>query len=576
MTDYLAEGIRAFQTGDLIQARRLLAEAVSSQPRSFDAWMWLGRAVEKADQKRYCFQIALDLDPDSLEAAEAIFALERPADRQTLPEITPPPPLPGLPSQPDPVAAVAARLQPPPFPSPEVPAEPSMPPVPAAPARAPSRFASLDRKWLVGAAGALIGLLLFVVFVSRLLNGAAVETTIPTVTSQGGGVHVTTIPQQSMQTAQVATVAKTPTRTNPTAATGTANVVLTPTSSPQANDPVTLLLDQGKYADAIQLLDQQITAHPDSGAAYLQRGIAYYGLEQRPTHANINAYRSNLAQAIGDLDAAIRLGPVRADDFAYRGMAYAALARVSVYRVDRDALNATAIENLQAAASLGTHVAGAPVDLVFALVNIGKCDQAQQAAGRTTAAQLGGAAEAQLYDLNAAIYTCQGKLELAAEAKQKAIEIEKTCGRLTDLAYLLYNPDKPEVALDTLNQCIKSDMEVDAEAFYLRALIYHRYGNNELAEKDLLSGARITWFTGGVNAYVRARISLDARQDDLGVWLLQEAEASMTSREGATILGLAQHDLAVLGSPRFSPTPSIPFQSTPLPLSLLASSSSQP
>jgi tetratricopeptide (TPR) repeat protein len=581
MTDYLAEGIRYYETGDIAQAQRLFAQAVSSEPRSSDAWIWLGRAIDEAEKKRYCFQLALDIDPDSLEAAEALFALERPVERQTTPEVPLPPPTPPLPSQPDPVAAVAARLQSPPFPSAEeVPTEQPGEAVPAVPARAPSRFASLDGKWLLAAGGLLVGLILVIVLVTRLVNGVAVPTSTPTGTSQASSGQVTSIPLQSMQTAPGATAAhipaQNPTSAKPTATTDATHIPQTPTASIQAADPVSRLLEQGQYTEAIHLLDQQISTQPDSGAAYSQRGIAYFRLEQGPQPGNVDVYRRNLARAIGDLDAAIRLGPARADDFAYRGMAYAALANVSQYRVDRDKLNATALENLQSATTLGTKLTSVPVDLAFVLVNTGKCDQAQLAANEIASAKPSGSAEAELYDLYAAIDTCQGKLELAAEAKQKAIAIEKTCGRLTDLAYIQYNLDKTEQALDTVNQCIKSGMEVDGADFYLRALIYYDYGNNELAEKDLLSGARNTWFTGGVSAYVRGRISLDTGQEDKGVSHLQEAEASMTLREGPALLALVQHDLAVLGSPRFSPAPSSPFQSTPLPPALQATSSSQP
>jgi tetratricopeptide (TPR) repeat protein len=577
MTDYLAEGIRFYEAGNIIQAQRMLAQAVSLRPRSFDAWMWLGRAVDDIDKKRYCFRTALEIDPDSLEAAEAVFALEKAAGPQSPAETPAPPPLPPSPPppeplpQPDPVAAVAARLQNSFAPGPEKEAESSIPPLPAIAVEPPRRPASPKVSGrLIGAVGAVVGLVLVIFLVSRFLGKPGENSNNPVGPSQSAAVLTTTIPPQSVQGAPAATVAQAkatllPSPNGDQTATDAPRMSQTPTSEPPANDAVTLLLNQGKFEEAIHLLDQQIAAHPDAGAAYAQRGIAYLRLGAQPLAATIEAYRDNLAKAIGDLDTAIRLGPARADDYAYRGMTYAALASVSAYRVDRDLLNAAAVENLQAAVSLGTHIASAPMDLAKALVNTGKCDQAQQAAGRIASTQPSGTAEAQLYDLYAAIDACQGKVDLAVEVKQKAIAIEKTCTRLTDLAYLQFNPDKPQLALDTVNQCIKSNLDIDGEAYYLRALIYYRYGNNELAEKDLHSGARLTWFTGGVNAYVRARISMDAGAEEQGLGYLQGAEASMTQREGPTLLALAQHDLAVVGAARFLPTQSVPLQTTPLP-----------
>ena len=580
MTDYLAEGIRFYEAGDIAQAQRMLAQAVSLRPRSFDAWMWLGRAVEDIDKKRYCYQTALEIDPDSLEAAEAVFTLEKAAGSQSPAETPPPPPpLPPPPPppsaeplpQPDPAAAVAARLQNLPVSLPAMDAEPFIQTPPAIvvePLRrpAPPRVSGQ----LIGAVGIVIGLVLVVFFVTRLLGIPGGNSNNPVEPSQAAVALTTTIPLQTEQAskevnAAQGTAALSPSPTDDRTSTGAPRKSQTATKAPQANDAVSALLNQGKYADAIHLLDQQIAAHPDAGAAYSQRGVAYLRLDDHPKAATINAYRDNLAKSIGDLDTAIRLGPARADDYAYRGIAYAALASVSAYRVDRDLLNAAAVENLQAAVSLGTTVASAPMDLAYALVDTGKCDQAQQAAGRIASTQSSGAAEAQMYDLNAAIDVCQGKVELAVDAKQKANEIEKTCTRLTDLAYLQFNPDKPDLALDTVNQCIKSDLDVDGEAYYLRALIYYRYGNNALAEQDLHSGAGFTWFTGGVNAYVRARISMDTGQDEKGLGYLQGAEASMTLREGPAVLALAQHDLAVVGAARFVPTQSAPVQTTPLP-----------
>jgi len=73
MTDKnLMAGIAAAQGGDVHTAVTLLSEAVRSNPKSDQAWLWLGRCLEEPQRQDYCFRRALTLNPTNHEAVRAL------------------------------------------------------------------------------------------------------------------------------------------------------------------------------------------------------------------------------------------------------------------------------------------------------------------------------------------------------------------------------------------------------------------------------------------------------------------------------------------------------------------------
>lgn len=62
---HLNRGIGAFNDGDLEAARRHFAQALLQEPDNELAWLWLAEASETPGQKRYCFDRAVAINPDS-------------------------------------------------------------------------------------------------------------------------------------------------------------------------------------------------------------------------------------------------------------------------------------------------------------------------------------------------------------------------------------------------------------------------------------------------------------------------------------------------------------------------------
>lgn len=71
--DLIQKGIRAAQEGDRERAKLYLSKAVLSAPNSEDAWWWLGQSVDDPQQRAYCFQRVLAINPGH-EGAKAQLA----------------------------------------------------------------------------------------------------------------------------------------------------------------------------------------------------------------------------------------------------------------------------------------------------------------------------------------------------------------------------------------------------------------------------------------------------------------------------------------------------------------------
>jgi hypothetical protein len=71
--DLIQNGIRAAQEGDRARAKLYLSKAVLTAPNSEDAWWWLGQSVDDPQQRDYCFQRVLAINP-AHEGAKAQLA----------------------------------------------------------------------------------------------------------------------------------------------------------------------------------------------------------------------------------------------------------------------------------------------------------------------------------------------------------------------------------------------------------------------------------------------------------------------------------------------------------------------
>jgi hypothetical protein len=163
--DLLKAGIIAYQLEDLALARSCLSKAVSADPGNASAWLWLGRCLTDPEQKRYCYQQAVNLEGDNLTARQALEDMNRqPA--------VPPPPRAIYTAETDPVVQPQAIVQSTEAPTQEVPLVAAPP---AATPPLPRKPIQLPRGLLIGGVGVmlLVCTALVVLLVLPRLGGSA-------------------------------------------------------------------------------------------------------------------------------------------------------------------------------------------------------------------------------------------------------------------------------------------------------------------------------------------------------------------------------------------------------------------
>lgn len=75
MSDALENGIAAYKNGDRARAGQYLQQALKENPQNIPAWLWLAVLVNEVEQKRYCFQKVLALDPQNENALKGMNSL---------------------------------------------------------------------------------------------------------------------------------------------------------------------------------------------------------------------------------------------------------------------------------------------------------------------------------------------------------------------------------------------------------------------------------------------------------------------------------------------------------------------
>ncbi|HMP43410.1 MAG TPA: hypothetical protein PKA05_23760, partial [Roseiflexaceae bacterium] len=71
----ITQGAEALRAGDRARAHDLLSQALRLDPQSEQAWLWLSGAVATDEQRRYCLQRVVALNPDNAAAVRGLAAL---------------------------------------------------------------------------------------------------------------------------------------------------------------------------------------------------------------------------------------------------------------------------------------------------------------------------------------------------------------------------------------------------------------------------------------------------------------------------------------------------------------------
>jgi hypothetical protein len=138
VNDFLQQGIAALKAGQKAEARNLLSQAVRQDPKNEAAWMWLSGAVEGDQERRYCMEKVLKLNPHNALAQQALEQMQAPEATASAPAEAAPPPATSAPAEPTPPPTVrppAAPVEqaPPPAistPPPQAQAGAELPPLP--------------------------------------------------------------------------------------------------------------------------------------------------------------------------------------------------------------------------------------------------------------------------------------------------------------------------------------------------------------------------------------------------------------------------------------------------------------
>ena len=64
----IADGIAAIQAGRVAFGTDLLLQAVEVDGNAPDAWFWLAQSVTTVEERRYCLELAIEIDPEYLPA----------------------------------------------------------------------------------------------------------------------------------------------------------------------------------------------------------------------------------------------------------------------------------------------------------------------------------------------------------------------------------------------------------------------------------------------------------------------------------------------------------------------------
>ena len=75
--DVLQQAAELFKKGDKEQASKLLSELVNKEPRNASAWYGLAICLNETEQKRYCLQRVLEINPDNAKAKQMLEGLQQ-------------------------------------------------------------------------------------------------------------------------------------------------------------------------------------------------------------------------------------------------------------------------------------------------------------------------------------------------------------------------------------------------------------------------------------------------------------------------------------------------------------------
>src|SRR5215211_746392 len=66
------QAVEYIKAGDIEKGKHILIEVLKHNPKDENAWLWLTRCVTETEQKRYCFEKILKINPQNQHALEGL------------------------------------------------------------------------------------------------------------------------------------------------------------------------------------------------------------------------------------------------------------------------------------------------------------------------------------------------------------------------------------------------------------------------------------------------------------------------------------------------------------------------
>lgn len=111
MSDKLQRAITRIKSGDKVEGRQLLTEALNDDPKSDVAWMWMSAVVETDELRQECLKEALKFNPNNQAARKGLAKLQQrqrfPATQEEKPPVETPPGVPAAPK----IAALSFKFK---------------------------------------------------------------------------------------------------------------------------------------------------------------------------------------------------------------------------------------------------------------------------------------------------------------------------------------------------------------------------------------------------------------------------------------------------------------------------------
>jgi Tfp pilus assembly protein PilF len=83
----LEQAVALIRAGNIAEARTILIEVLKQNPRNDYAWLCMTLCVTEVEQKRYCFQKVLEINPQNQHAIAGLARLNNPVISPAQPQV---------------------------------------------------------------------------------------------------------------------------------------------------------------------------------------------------------------------------------------------------------------------------------------------------------------------------------------------------------------------------------------------------------------------------------------------------------------------------------------------------------